>query len=929
MSPRRSSDDGRSSFDSTKATLIHHLMTAHRRPSRTTAQDGTIVSDPTQVPHDIFEEHDKLVEELFSRTRSWPNKPTSDNFRKVILGQKLLDTKRPQRARVLATLLLCDVRESSSTWKSFLSSLALGEVPEHESLLIDDNLPLAYDDIKSVLGKDLADAFDNEQYSYCEPIVLRFRDVRKDLVDIFDRVYRTCTHPSKEIHADDGFFPDDVFDNVWREQKTQSLLADLYVETEKWVAPPEPKRERYQAIRKARKEATAFLRCLQPRRKILALLLQCSVEVQSRAWETLLRHCRADVEPDLELCDERLPLSGEQLQMYFGENDNTTFLHNLDARQYYFCAVKLVEKMQVDHSDDSKLHLPLLSSQLVGSGSYGSVFRVRVKGGYLENDDVTLAMKKMSMYSGDEWGKVTWMEEQQLEPCHIMKPRASVIIGDKIYLFYEDAKYGDLKAYFTEHFPQGPGNNREKMRLLDSMYTLATAVEWLHCSIEKQYDEHKVRKMVCIHKDLKAENILVTEELWFKITDFGISSILLEDDSGGQETVYDKSKALPLSKRGTQIHSAKWLPHYPPEAERDGEVNTRGDVWSLGTVFAECLAWMSGGKSALIQLRSRMEGDEGFKYFSRSSEGIPSLKLSVCRWFEKAVQGAKDFDTDSDALLYESCWRLLQDKMLVCDSAQRSDIGVVTACLRKMKDARPVDEIFPREAATDTAGNSQQSQSAGEQKGPSVASTTRQNERTTTKSLATSSRMVHSQRSIEPQQTQEPKPFTKPSDTPDSKAPSHSTNVAGSRDTPDLVKKLFAAVKRGNVQEVQSLLRDGVDVKAKDKYKWTALHHSVHEPHGSADNRNPQVTRLLLETAPSLVHEKNDDGATAMHISAQCGSLQHAEEMWRCSQKPDLRLKSLGNTPLELAQKNRKRSMVDWLMAREKDQDSPQHVERV
>lgn len=126
--------------------------------------------------------------------------------------------------------------------------------------------------------------------------------------------------------------------------------------------------------------------------------------------------------------------------------------------------------------------------------------------------------------------------------------------GEPLYMISELMKYGSLLEFLRD--------DRDKslthVNLIDLAAQVACGMAYLE---EKDY----------VHRELAAKNILVGENLICKVTDFGFSRLIVEDD-------YDTMPRF----------SIKWT---APEAALYNRYSMKSDVWSFGIVLYEIITY--------------------------------------------------------------------------------------------------------------------------------------------------------------------------------------------------------------------------------------------------------------------------------------------------------------------------------------------------
>lgn len=189
-------------------------------------------------------------------------------------------------------------------------------------------------------------------------------------------------------------------------------------------------------------------------------------------------------------------------------------------------------------------------SNLIGSGSYGSVYR-----GVL-SDGVAIAVKVFNLQLQGAMMSFNVESEILRKTRHrnLVKIISSCTNMNFKSLILEYMPHGSLEKwlYSEEYF-------LDVIQRLNVMIDVGSAMEYLHDGQE----------ITIVHCDLKPSNILLDEDMTAHVCDFGISKLI------GEDKFMAETKTL-----GT-------IGYMAPEYGMDGRVSTRGDIYSYGIVLME------------------------------------------------------------------------------------------------------------------------------------------------------------------------------------------------------------------------------------------------------------------------------------------------------------------------------------------------------
>ena len=199
-------------------------------------------------------------------------------------------------------------------------------------------------------------------------------------------------------------------------------------------------------------------------------------------------------------------------------------------------------------------------TKLIGKGTYGTVYRAKD-----EDGNEIYALKKIKLQGDDEGIPSTAIREicllKELNHINIEKLKDVIHASKKITLVFEYIDR-DLKKIIDATMGEGL-----ELKLIKSyLYQLLKGMAYIH-------------KYKILHRDLKPQNLLISNDNILKIADFGLA----------------RGYGLPVRN---YTHEVVTLWYRAPDVLLGSKnYSTSIDIWSIGCIFEE----MACGKQILIK----------------------------------------------------------------------------------------------------------------------------------------------------------------------------------------------------------------------------------------------------------------------------------------------------------------------------------------
>ncbi|XP_071769330.2 proto-oncogene tyrosine-protein kinase receptor Ret [Centroberyx gerrardi] len=334
--------------------------------------------------------------------------------------------------------------------------------------------------------------------------------------------------------------------------------------------------------------------------------------------------------------------------------------------------------------EDPKWEFPrknLVLGKTLGEGEFGKVvkataFRLKGKAGY-----TTVAVKMLKENAShselrDLLSEFTLLK--QVNHPHVIKMYGACSQDGPLYLIVEYAKFGSLRNFLRESRKVGPSYmgrdaNRNSSYLENPDDRALTMGDLISFAWQISRGMQYLAEMKLVHRDLAARNVLVAEGRKMKISDFGLSRDVYEEDS--------------YVKRSKGRIPVKWM---AIESLFDHIYTTQSDVWSFGVLLWEIVTL--GGNPYpgiaperlfnLLKTGYRMEKPENcseemynlmLRCWKQEADKRPTFS-DISKELEKMMVKSRDYldlaaSTPADALLYDDALSEEDTPLVDCNNA--------------------------------------------------------------------------------------------------------------------------------------------------------------------------------------------------------------------------------------------------------------------
>ncbi|RBA14599.1 serine/threonine protein kinase [Fusarium proliferatum] len=446
----------------------------------------------------------------------------------------------------------------------------------------------------------------------------------------------------------------------------------------------------------------------------LAVLLyaKCSINAVKIFTEELVFGSMAQEQQGYSETPYLLPATEDYLNNLFDRFDAQDFF----TEQRPFCTIVLGGAGVVTIDQDDKRSLPWLDENHIGSGAFGSVYKVKIPKNHLTmqrdfnqtNSVAKLVARKDYRVAKNieenfekEVKSIREIFSSSSKHNNILESFGTLVIRGpepKFSLLMPLADM-DLQKYM-ERNPETPTDDRwARERIISATIGLAAGLEFLHSKMRTVGGD----QLVCYHMDLKPSNVLVflhepltegtgtkdTKDrdygmIW-KLSDFGLSRVKTKTKPEQNLDSLFERKIIDQSTEASPTENHRGHSTYLPIEAQDKRktMNQKSDIWSLGCVISVLFTYMEEGYSALEGYSNcRLKYSNKLDVFyqeNRSNRGA-SLNDAVKSQHTKLIEAAKKRNA-AEGEAVSSVLRHLESDVLVIDQSNRRDAESIVQCL--------------------------------------------------------------------------------------------------------------------------------------------------------------------------------------------------------------------------------------------------------
>lgn len=403
---------------------------------------------------------------------------------------------------------------------------------------------------------------------------------------------------------------------------------------------------------------------------------------------------------------DTLPARREDL-LYLFDGDGIT-ADKITSKQTCFCPVLIHKRMEVRVQNPNDARLPYLADkQKIGSGSFGTVYSVRIAKGYFydpetqtENPEPIVLARKDYDVSPDfskrgqgEHDIIQKILKSTAWKCkNILENVGSLEIGNTYSLFMPLA-ICDLQCYMREHTPIEPSTAKAKANIVRCAEGLAGGLRFLH---KEMQTSDLLENLVCYHMDLKPSNVLVFRDttysefddgkIW-KLSDFGMARVKIRGQKTTEERDFNtwfKPKKQPLESTPSPTLNRRGEGTYlaPESISATPSMKTSSDVWALGCVISVVFAYMEEGRRGIEAYQDARMVDGIDRFFVRGIFSGHRLNSAVTAHHKYIAKQARR-RSPGEAQIVSDMLSYLEKSVFKLDPKERGGAGDVQEELLK------------------------------------------------------------------------------------------------------------------------------------------------------------------------------------------------------------------------------------------------------